>query len=175
MQTLSQIYERHKERTPNTGHGDKGTVHSYIPIYEDLLAPYRADCSFMEIGLAVGESVAMWDEYFADCCQLAGVDIKLQVDPDIFDRWFFIEGSILHAQLPDDLRFDVVIDDGSHLLREQVSTWRRLKERMNPGGIYIIEDVYNPTEAIKSFPGGELIDLRHVKGRNDDALIVLRT
>lgn len=174
MQTLTEIYERHKV-PDNQGHGDKGTVHSYIPVYEDLLAPYRQRCSFMEIGLAYGKSVAMWDDYFGLYCELAGVDLNLRFDTSEFPDWHFIEGNILDVELPDDWLFDVVIDDGSHLLREQVATWKRLQPRMNPGGIYIIEDVPNPREAAKSFPGCEVMDFRHLKNRHDDALLVIRT
>ena len=40
MRTLQEIYEDHSDAS-GAGHGDKGTVHSYIPEYERLFSPYR--------------------------------------------------------------------------------------------------------------------------------------
>ena len=37
--------------------------------------------------------------------------------------------------------FDVIIDDGSHKMRDQEATLRALWPRLNEGGIYIIEDI----------------------------------
>ena len=39
MKTLEEIYW--SGSTSIQGHGDKGTVHSYIPEYERLFEPYR--------------------------------------------------------------------------------------------------------------------------------------
>jgi len=37
--------------------------------------------------------------------------------------------------------FDIIIDDGSHMGRDQQLTLKHLMPFLNPGGIYIIEDL----------------------------------
>lgn len=176
--TLASIYERHSVSGPDVGHGDKGGTHSYIPEYERLLAPYREKCRFMEIGLAFGLSVAMWDEYFGPEAALTAADISIVFDTSPFKRWSFVEHdatkSTFLAELGDK-KFDVVIEDGSHMTADQIATRDLILPRMNPGGLYIIEDILNIDATKHLFPGAEILDLRPVKGRFDDVLIIYRT
>lgn len=176
--TLAAIYNRHSVTGPDVGHGDKGGTHSYIEEYERLLAPYRDKGSFMEIGLAFGLSVAMWDEYFGPDAVLTAADISIVFDRTSFPRWKFVESDATKPAFLDalgDLKFDVVIDDASHMTGDQVATRDLLLPRMNPGGLYIIEDILNIDQSRKHFPGAEIIDLRKTKGRFDDVLIIYHT
>lgn len=175
MKTLAEIYERHSVTGPDIGHGDKGGTHSYITEYEELLAPYREKCSFMEVGLAFGLSVAMWDEYFGPESELTAADISIVFDTEPFTRWLFVESDATKPAFLDalgDQTFDVVIDDGSHMTADQLATRDLLLPRMNPGGLYIIEDILDLDATRHLFPGAEIRDLRGVKGRFDDALII---
>ncbi len=193
METLSEIYKRHCVSGPDVGHGDKGGTHSYIEIYEKLLEPYRAKCTFMEIGLALGLSMEMWNEYFETPCTLVGVDLSIVFDAGKMLGWrpndlppgaARINLIAADATKPEflaqlcELRFDVVIDDASHMAGDQVATFNLLKPRMRAGGIYIIEDILSPESSVPAFKtlhaNCEVIDLRHVKGRFDDMLIVYR-
>jgi hypothetical protein len=74
--------------------------------------------------------------------------------------------------------FDVLIDDGSHRLADQLSTFQIFKNRIKPGGIYIIEDVVELDRVKNIFLGlhnnVEIIDNRHIKDRHDDVLIVYK-
>jgi len=176
--TLAEIDERHCVRGPDIGHGDKGGTHSYIPEYEQLLAPYREKCSFMEIGLAFGLSVAMWDEYFGPESTLTAADISIVFDKAPFPRWNFVESDATKAAFLDalgDLTFDVIIDDASHMPTDQIATRDLLLPRMNPGGLYIIEDILWLEQTRHEFAGAEIRDLRKVKGRWDDVLVIYRT
>ena len=132
----------------------------------------------MEIGLAYGLSVAMWDEYFGPDATLTGADISLVFDLEPFSRWQFIQADATRPAFLErlgDRRFDVVIDDASHQTADQLATMHLLLPRMNPGGIYIIEDILNLEATIDQFPGAEVRDLRTVKGRFDDVLLIFRT
>lgn len=173
-ETLEQIYDRHAVRGGDFGHGDKGSTHSYIDEYERLLAPFRDKCSFIEIGLARGLSVAMWDEYFGEACSLFGVDIAMTFDTAQFPRWRLIEADATKPFLTGDETFDVVIDDGSHMGADQQASKEILWPRMNPGGLYIIEDILSLPGALQVFPDAEVIDLRQKKGRFDDILLIFR-
>ena len=76
------------------------------------------------------------------------------------------------------MKFDVIIDDGSHMFNDQVDSFNLLKSFVKPGGVYIIEDVLdieNTTEKFKSLHSNcEIIDNRNLKGRHDDILIIYR-
>jgi len=180
METLSSIYDRYS--FPE-GHGDKGTAHTYIDEYSKLLEPYRSNITFLEIGLSHGESIQMWSEYF-EKTKIYGVDITdahirhLLNDP----RFNIIIGDATKGNfidyLPENIFFDVIIDDGSHRLNDQLSTFDLLKNKMNKGGLYIIEDVLHIDNTKSKFQSihdnCEIMDNRKIKNRHDDVLVVYR-
>lgn len=183
-ETLDQIYERH--RVPgreDLGHGDKGGCHSYIDAYKTLLAPYRGGCNFMEIGLALGLSLAMWREYMP-ASTIVGADLSIVFDPKphVDSGTILVVGDATKPEftgrLPKDMKFDVIIDDASHQSADQIATFKLLKPLMNPGGIYVIEDILNLNATRSLFsdlhPSMMIYDQREVKGRYDDVLIVYR-
>jgi len=189
MKTLQNIFEKHSLQSQGkaaygAGHGDKGTVHSYIKEYDTLFSPYRnKNINFLEIGLAYGESLEMWYEYFSDKSKIYGVDVHTtEIGPYLTDERFDI--SIVDASSPliksyfTDVKFDIIVDDGSHLLDHQITTFNLLKDHMNEGGIYVIEDVSKLDQVKEKFislsKNCEIIDLRKKKNRHDDVLIVYK-
>jgi cephalosporin hydroxylase len=182
METLQKIYSKHGLEG-DVGHADKGNLHSYIPVYEELLKPYRESGTILEIGLAFGHSVRMWDEYFGKDAKIYGADISVVFDVKEFKapRVTILEADATKPEFLDklgDTKFDVVIDDGSHLSSDQVATFNLLRSRMNPGGIYIVEDILNLDSVSATFRElhveCDILDFRNAKGRFDDALIVFR-
>jgi len=178
--SLNEIY---KKWSYVDGHGDKGTAHTYIPEYERLLSPYRdTKPNFLEIGIAYGESLEMWYEYFKGA-KIYGIDIwDGEIGPYLKDKRFNInivdatKREVLNCL--ENVTFDIIIDDGSHRFEDQVTTFNILKNKMNPGGIFIIEDVdclnTKRDEFEKLHDNCEIIDNRSLKGRYDDVLIVYR-
>lgn len=181
MDSLEEIYQRYST-VGDVGVGDKGTVHSYIPHYERLLAPYREKCTLMEIGIASGLSMRLWGDYFGPESKLVGVDLSITFDTTSFDERFYFAAT--DATLPgvlkeiDDFQFDVIIDDGSHMSADQAATFNLLKHRMKPGGLYIIEDILSINSTANTFrslhTNCEILDLRGIKGRFDDVLVIYR-
>lgn len=182
-ETLTQIYQRHCVTGPDCGHGDKGGTHSYIDVYERLLAPYRSKCTFMEIGLAMGLSLAMWREYMPTST-IVGVDLSIVFDPKphlAHEKTILIEADATSPSFPTKLygrKFDVIIDDGSHMTADQCATFKLLAPLMNRGGIYVIEDILNLEASLSALQAlhynMEIYDLRNQKGRFDDVLVVYR-
>ncbi len=141
---------------------DKATVftrtyakpHGYTPHLEVFFAPMRdKPINLLEIGVGGGESVRTWLEYFPNA-QIHGIDFVQ--DTNIWntpkgrphERYTFCHGdqscstfwACYLANLGDG-KFDVVIDDGSHLAPDIMKTFEVLWPRLNPGGIYEIEDL----------------------------------
>jgi hypothetical protein len=155
---------------------DKGSVHSYLPVYEQLFAPERRRVrNLLEVGVLDGHSLHLWCLYF-ERATVEGVDLVPGHGAMVFD-----------ARDPDHARhvlkerqFDVIIDDGDHAAEAQFRTYRALRDHLAPGGIYVIEDVVNLAgtrdqfEAIDPRRSVEIIDLRQKKGVSDDVLVVIR-
>jgi len=179
MKSLNEIYLKYQ--SPE-GHGDKGTAHTYINEYEKLLNDYRENSIVLEIGISHGESLKMWDEYFINS-KVYGIDITDQFIKELINKnkYNIIIGNACSEEILkqlNDLKFDVVIDDGSHLIDDQVNSFNILKDRMNPNGIYIIEDVNNIDLSIDRLTqlhdNIKIIDNRHIKNRVDDVLAVYK-
>ena len=161
MKTLEEIYEGHNNGNSGAGHGDKGTVHSYIPEYERLFSPFRnKKINILEIGIAYGESLELWDKYFPNA-NIFGADIH---DIEIFSDQFKPNGYkdderftiwISDATKPEfldvigDTKFDIIIDDGLHTPEANAKTLKNFWPLLKPDGIYFVEDAW-PFDMMKS-------------------------
>lgn len=182
IESLQKIYERNiRGDWP-----DKGTVHSYIEVYEEILEPYRHTAkNILEIGLMSGESLRMWSEYFAG--NVFGVDCDLKPHGGKADLTQIIEDGydvlIGDASNPEHMKlffegrkFDVVIEDANHDVNQQLAIYSTIRPYLNKGSIYIIEDIQDidNTKAIFNAIGGEIIDRRKIKNRYDDVLVIIK-
>lgn len=179
--TLTEIFSRIGHFGNDIGCNDKGSTHSYLDIYEKILSPYQNGCTFLEIGLALGDSIKLWDEYFNNSI-IVGVDITLVFQPSIYkNKVILIEADATKQSFLgkiEDYNFNIIIDDGSHMENDQVSTFNLLKHKIAPGGIYIIEDILsldsNMTRFKSLHPNCEIVDLRGVNGRFDNVLVIYK-
>jgi len=179
MKTLKEIFENHSHYGSDIGCADKGSTHSYIETYERILSPFRNKCKIMEIGIALGHSIRMWDEYFENS-EITGVDISIIFDlVKTKNKVDLIQADATKKEFRNkikDQKFDIIIDDGDHTQQSQIATFEMLKSSMNKGGVYIIEDILSPELALpdllKIHDRIEVIDLRSIKGRFDDMLIL---
>jgi hypothetical protein len=79
------------------------------------------------------------------------------------------------APLRDRLRteqpVDLIIDDGSHALADQVAGVRALWWSLRPGGVYVVEDLQDE-RAVEWFrrEGWTVEDYRGIAGRYDDLI-----
>ena len=127
-------------------HGTDKAHHRYAIPYARFLANLKEDpITFIEIGVKKGKSLASWREYFPKA-SIIGIDIDAQCKSfesdrikvcigDQSDKQFLTQVSKDHGP------FDVIIDDGSHESFDQQTSLSCLWDNLNPGGIYIIEDL----------------------------------
>ena len=172
-----------------TAHGsDKNTDHSYGPFYDELaeiLLQRNKPLNIMEIGVDSGASIKAFQAYFQERATLYGVDLKKDsfrsLGPEV--RTYLadqskpesLRGLLLSLQYEGTL-FDLIIDDASHARDDQLRTVEILWPLLAPGGYYVIEDLQH-RESAKLFvhlPGFRLVDLRDIKNRCDDMLVVMR-
>jgi hypothetical protein len=139
MNALETVYKKYSY--PG-GWGDKGTAHNYLPTYQKYMAQTR-DITLLEIGVMRGHSIKMWNEYFTDS-RIIGIDISLSnVEfPDLLNV-YVCDGTkteSVDAMFPN-VTFDYVVDDGSHMVEDQLASLDVFLPRMNKGGVYFIEDI----------------------------------
>lgn len=178
MQTLQEVYAKYS--APH-GWGDKGTLHSYIDFYAEQMTK-RSNVSVLEIGVEYGHSIAMWQEYFSNS-RVYGIDIKqnkLEFPLDNFVLGDATNPEVIKKNFSRN-KFDYVIDDGSHVVKDQIAAFDLIFPKMKKGGKYFIEDV-NGDAAIHSiskhlYGNGysfDILDFREEKGRYDDIIIMVR-
>lgn len=181
MKTLKEIFARIGNHSGvDIGCNDKDGIHTYVDTYDKLFAPFQKGCSFMEIGLAMGDSIDLFDEYF-DNSEIVGVDISVVFTPKNYKNDVAIlEADATKANFLKDIEFktfDIIIDDGSHMTQDQLDTFDLLKGKMNKGGIYVIEDLLaldiERHRYMRMHKNVEIIDMR-ANGRFDNALVVIR-
>jgi hypothetical protein len=179
MKTLQEIWDELPMKS------DKGDIHSYLPVYEEILKPYRETAkNILEIGIFKGDSLLMWEKYFKG--KVYGVDCDVKPHGGMADLTPMIESGkhnilIFNAEDQNEvekyfrnIKFDVIVEDAGHDINQQLMINRVLTPYMNEGGIYIIEDVQNIDRDGYWFNADEIIDRRDVKGRYDDVMIVIK-
>jgi len=171
---------------------DKGTDHSYLPIYEQIFLPMRLDkFNMLEIGVLDGASIAMWLEYLPNA-NIFGMDVDRHEGLVEDSRFTYINCSQSDVERVPTLfandSLDIVIDDGSHFAEDQILSLHLLWKALKPGGLYFIEDIqtappywrngitywsqYCPYTHLCS--SVEVLDRRSILGRHDDILVVLK-
>jgi len=122
--------------------------HHYIDVYDRHFAGYRnAAVNFMEIGVFHGGSLQLWKKYFGARASILGVDVDPhcktyeeeqirveignQADPGLWQSIASKYG-----------QFEIVVDDGSHINADQISTFLNLWPHLKDGGIYVVEDCH---------------------------------
>lgn len=177
METLREVYERTRL---GTKYGDKGTVHSYIETYERIIEPLRNDCSILELGVGYGESLIMWEEYIKKGLVVGVQHLVNEKLREIVDeyRLNIINMSATSSDLSNVLstyKFDVIIDDASHKINDQITSYKNLNWLLKPNGFYIIEDVENldrDRDKFLELGSCTIYDFRKESGRDDDVMVV---
>ncbi len=115
--------------------------HKYIGYYNEWFAPYQdEEINLLEVGVLNGHSIKLWKDYFTNA-KIYGME-KAEVYGGNF-KCDSTDKEAVDEQLGD-LKFDIIIDDGDHHPESQMKTYMNLKDRLNSGGLYIIEDIYGP-------------------------------
>jgi len=118
----------------------------YFDIYERYLAPYiNMPVKLLEIGVLHGGSLQVWKRWLGPQATIVGVDInpnvkfsEEQIHVRIGNQG---DDAFLGGVLSEFGLFDIVIDDGSHIPTEVLSSLRFLYPHMANNGWYFIEDL----------------------------------
>lgn len=128
---------------------DKGYAHNLLGVYEKLLLGIDIQ-NILEIGVLNGESIRMWSDVYPDA-HVCGADIddkkSLESELSNVSIWY---GDAYSSSFLDDLggqKFDVIVEDGSHILVDQCYAAQTFPQLLNDGGVFFIEDIASIDQA----------------------------
>ena len=126
---------------------DKQSGCGYGPHYEAHVFPYvprDTRSVILELGVSGGGSLRMWEELYPYCTKITGVDIDPKCLTCASDRSRVLIGDqsdqdfLRRAADPPP---DLVVDDGSHELRDVITSFAALWSIVK--SIYVIEDIWD--------------------------------
>lgn len=155
IETLTQIIDKF---------GSDKNLSNYNSVYEELFCCIRdVELDVLEIGIGSlaggisnmngtrvpnykqGASLRVWKEWFR-YSNIYGMDIQKDC---MFEeeriRTFLCDSTNAESvnEVLNELRFNIIIDDGWHNVDAQIKTFTNLWGRLKDGGIYVIEDIEN--------------------------------
>ena len=122
----------------------------YFPTYERVFSEYRGRApTVLEIGVNLGGSLRLWKEYFGPDTTIVGIDITpaCAAFENVEERVFVRIGDqsdpgFLASVVEEFGPFDIVIDDGSHVVSHQIASFNALFHKgVAAGGLYLVEDL----------------------------------
>jgi cephalosporin hydroxylase len=121
---------------------DKSTYHKFTDWYEEKLKIINPK-KILEIGVKNGSSLKMWRDFYQNSIVI-GIDIN---EPIVIENSICLKGDGSNENVINDffygMKFDLIIDDGSHKTSHQLKSFNLLFDNyLNNGGIYIIEDLH---------------------------------
>ena len=145
-------------------HGALKTGMGYTDLYEEYFRDKRSKINkFLEIGLTHGGSMKMWNDYFPKA-KIHGMEYAMgngeeyqanlkKLPSPIFDNIYNGDQSKRSdlKQVIDKFKgdFDIIVDDGGHMMHEQCISLGYLFSHVKSGGYYVIEDLHT---SLVSFP-----------------------
>lgn len=132
----------------------------YFDIYERHFAKFVGkEAHIVEVGIYSGGSLRMWQDYFGEKCKIYGIDIQEECmayedsnvkifigDQESRDFWRTFKQKVPHV--------DILIDDGGHLVEQQIATLEEILPHLRPGGVYLCEDVSGSRNKLTAYVNG---------------------
>ncbi len=170
---------------------DKGTVHAYLNFYDHLFQKKKKQkrkTHLLEIGVKEGGSLAMWHYYFGKDSIIHGVDFKeARKLKNYSENIKVFVGDAYTKEMVSRLteKYDIIIDDGSHLAKDMVFVIENYLPLLKNDGILVIEDIkfnkylHEHFKAVYRSISNEMkpyfyiVDRRLVKNRHDDMMLII--
>jgi hypothetical protein len=120
----------------------------YFPVYERHFSSWRnKSLTFLEIGVSKGGSLQMWQRYFGPLARIVGIDINPEckqyeapgISVRIGDQG---DEAFLHSIVDEFGVPDLILDDGSHIMRHVTGSFLFFYPKMHKNAVYMIEDLH---------------------------------
>jgi len=129
---------------------DKYWVHGYTELYDKHIGYMKGSArKILEIGVFRGASLLLWKQYFRKAL-IYGVDKNTRIWQKFLKGVRRIKVFVGRQEDEEFMKrevipaggYDIIIDDGGHMPDQMQSSFNILWKSVNPGGWYIIEDLY---------------------------------
>lgn len=151
---------------------------SYTNSYARHLGNKRHEIrNILEIGVQNGGSLEVWNKYFPSAQSIIGVDVNIDCKNLEFSceriEVIISDATKLNNSLFRGKKFDLIIDDGSHISSDIINSFFNLITQTTDEAIYVVEDlccsywqefeggVNHPSSAITFFK--KLIDIINIE------------
>lgn len=120
----------------------------YFPIYERHLEGFRnGHVTLLEIGCGDGGSLQMWKRWLGPLAKIVGLDNRPECRAFEENQIYVRIGDqkdpeVMSALLREFGAFDIIVDDGSHVMEDIAASFDRLYFTMPKSGVYIVEDLH---------------------------------
>lgn len=188
--------EHPTDKCPNNN--DNGLhKHGYTPFYDMLFSSMRYNNILLaEIGIYHNMSMKCWRKYFPNAT-LYGLEwnndfIQKALSDNLYSTKYLCinvkdENSIKQIFQSINRKFDVIIEDSTHVFEDQIRVINNVHQYINPGGVLIIEDLFISEDeqryidelkgVEKYFSSATFVNTHHQyqqsSGWNNDKLLVL--
>ena len=153
---------------PSKQDNKKIIAHGYARIYEKYLKEHKdKNLNIIELGSFYGNASAAFYFYFKNS-QIYSADIN----PDMYLyrskrlKNFFTDtssrASIEKNILSRNIKFDLIIEDASHMLKDQIISLFILFKNLKSGGFFIVEEIDFPEKREDMRVGQEFPDLKTI-------------
>jgi cephalosporin hydroxylase len=143
-------------------------AHGYSKFYQDIFNPIKNESlNIIEVGSFYGNASAALFFYFKNS-KIYGADIN----PDMFryksDRVksFYVNSSSLSSIkneiINKNIKFDIIIEDASHMLKDQIISLFYLFPILNKGGYFIVEELDFPETREDMRTSNDISDLKTI-------------
>lgn len=140
------------DKSPYNVGSSSGHRHPYTAVYDLLFSPLRyKEINFGEIGIEYNKSMICWRNYFTKA-KLWGwefYDEKIEnaLKDNLHDTTYLSmnvtsEESIKNGFQNAGVKFDIIIDDSTHVFEDQIRISKIVHEYIKPGGYFVIEDIF---------------------------------
>lgn len=153
---------------------DKDTRHNYLGIYDALFRKFQDNATLIEIGIDHGGSLRLFADWFRDG-RIIGYDITSKNISVPLGRAEVILKDCNSFKTNEFKNFapDIIIDDGSHVLEDQLWVVKICYPQLKPGGMLIIEDIQDIDNHYQYFKSLEIPFLEFdMRGVYDNVLFV---
>jgi SAM-dependent methyltransferase len=169
-------------------------AHPYTLYYNSIFNHIKNYClNILEFGILKGSSLLMWKEYFYNS-KIVGLDNNTYYINKMKEQNFDVsfvdvndENNISSSLKNLNMMFDIIIEDTTHQIEDQIRVIKNTVEYLKPGGVIIIEDIFLNNnendyyeklgETLNEFQNYYFITLDHEnkysEGWNNDKLFVL--
>ena len=124
-------------------------IDSYFQVYEEIFRNYIGKkITFVEVGVLGGGSLFMWRDYFGKDARIIGIDLNPEAKKWEKHGFEIFTGSQSDENFWNNFynevgKIDILLDDGGHYNKQQITTVNRSLPNINDGGIIVVEDCHS--------------------------------